>query len=1416
MIYFRHMKEMAPGTRERISKRTGTEVGYARKTWSNEQIVCDSFQNHLDAETRAFIRILSKRYIADSDEQLETRVREDPELKEQLSSVRYGLYLLAIRGGDLSPKRRAAQFVALRALANVAGVTLSSSCTAEAFATNERPRLPEVRYAVRDMHAKGLDRVFSGLTREAVLAAFPDSERYRVVEVRISDSGSGYLPHKTELYLPSKDEPWDRGVWGEGSKVNNANTVRDPNAFVVSESTTKRKDGALERWRRRMYSSGDKKHAQVLQRGFNETIEEGSTGSSTIYRFAVDAGPGVREAFDPRRTPLGSIVGEYEKKFLYPTLDIAGNRIPPGVSLELGAQQYLQGLRIGTGKEGFLFSYDFSQKEGLLSGRDRKHIDFTAATSLIMHFWMEVEQPELIAELVRRVFAQSSASVPEYAACKAKLYSPSRWASAIPRALGFSRTKKNLLVPSGHQLSPETIRDVHIVPIAPLIDQDLMVGLAKAIRNACPEYDVAYISEIENPTESATERPWDEHESRLFEKMDKAIELESGYFAPFARRFPYLELPKVGYKRSAHISYPQFDVTRKNERATITFLLPEKDSVILDSINPHDLARRLFMARLASLGAKGYGLVTAESNQMWRLAVQTAAQMMLNDASTSSDIRTIPHSLYSDVRTLVDEQGFKSFTPEKIDEISFELLMMTRQCRDARCTPGELFRIAETGASDDKYRDLMHETIPRIICDEGRCSFQTFEKAEDGRITPALHTVDLAGLPLAGTWGEHEVRQLPDGRLVIAVPTPTHTVLRHEYRNAKGGLSISQEISLDDDIVFEDGTIIKSSMAGQDMRTGFQRYPRLDRGCIIASTMDDLQGWEFIAPNPERSRDEAPVQQGLMPSPLTLEYINDIWDDPRRVFQDLRQNHDDASKDPARERFLVRDGWIERWVTASELGDHEILGYELSDTGPGYLPNGIQNMGHSEKRNPMLTGKNGEGLKLAAASALKAGFALEFSSIGSNGIEEVAWTAEAATIQVADETEGKERMVSQLAFDVRTGGKAELDGVGARTRIRLPNSAGHSVAETWAHWVQTIDPRNKNSRGEGGLDRYVISDAHLGDHTSVGAVTLLFDRPGEVYENRNFIRSEPQDSMHIRLGWNFPSVTDTRERDRYDPLAVAGHVRYFFENTQSERAVRLLLENLVERDQKRVPGEATSSTRIRSELSPEIALINIRFAPSLPLFRKQARALFPGMILYCGDLIGMMSDSERGNVGHIPLRNRLSVTKAEYEFLRHIFPNMHQYASHLADVTVRLSERELAPIRNEVCARVRHVEERLARMRDDPATGQLYQSLIARTGVSESELFARARDITPDRIAGTPRDVFVGPDDSRWAGLATGAGAIGINSDLLSLLRRDSLSSTIDHEIAHVLTRAPDYSEEFASLLALLALSKSLGTAPKA
>lgn len=1404
---------------EAVEEETGTETRYAQLTWSNKQILCDSLQNNLDAESRKFIAGLEYRFVANAGACTE-RAKADSEWKTKYLALLNLLYTLSYRASDLQTTEKETLISEIHDQADGLGVYLKG-VTSEQFTSSERPNLPEIVYAVKEVTT---GKIIRNLKREDIsVPPFDDTSKYPLFEFRVQDSGSGYDVTKSILYLPTKEnEQFSRGMFGEGLKVNQAAVARVPGVTLRIHSSYETESGTNPAWVRHAYAEDD----MVMQKGINFSDLPGvSSGSGTTIRFTeyLPANESLLGVLDPRQTPIESIAADYGNHLHKFPLGIGDDGIvQPGISLVETKQQYLQGLRIGDGAEPLLFSYDFHDRD-IIAGRDRKHLDYDVLTDTIEHFWNNVTDPTLLAALAERVLYRE---LPDDCLEREVLFQALKRVAgdeatppdtllvqALIDALKLRTDMPNYIATDGDvRVSHIDPSSVNVCSIQLSCSDSERASLLAAIHKAAPNITFLKVEARENESQlSDPEQALAIEIQQLFDGIHQELH-EMWMASPYLHSVP----STIDFRRHPYRHEISFEVVRDNDSEKIICFLPYVDTYTSEVLDNNEaksgLQMKLRTLYVAALGTSK-GKIDSSEREYNEIAQRTA-QFMLDDSSWRYFNPTQLADTYRETKTAAEKQLIRMTSFELQRDIDEKLCQMSHEVASRSVTMQRLLEISQFTSELDwgkfsQAKLIFSRVSGRIIVRSGIISY--FEESTDkAKASLELKEIALSSLQPHSTWAEYPVYHI-GSRFIIVVPTETRSslVIQREDGNMEIGAVC-------------DDMIVHINKEENEVKAMAEAYPyyALDEGCIISYNEPSETNNHSVQYHPatlSRSIDDGVCEAGIVKSPVTLEYISEHWSEPERIFADLVQNHLDAGG--FEQRFLIIKNDERIWVTGPELTkDDVIVGYELSDQGPGYSPSGIHHMGHTRKRNPFLAGKNGEGLKLAAASAKKQGFDITFKSFGidKQGAT-TGWEANAAVLEQPYVHDGITHNAHRLAFDISLISLDELDSRSAVTVLTLPNNADTQTKRGWTSWINCVDPRRKDHFGTSGIDRIVItSENGRGASDTVGPTTVLLERPGAIFENSILIRSTTQTTRKYTLGWDFPSITSTRERTHIDEGMAGAYISNYFTHTQDERVVKHFLQQIqihelrptdlhwYDDNFQRILKVANARLQ-KLDTDPSWVLpIYASTYPSKPLFKKIARELYPDMVLFSYEYAALHRVPMDGSLRHIPESNRLNVSHKDYETLRHIFPTMQTYMEDINNSRLDLSPDELTPLRNIIGEEVKKIAPFLDWVASDQRYSTMLSQILKAGNVTLEEVKIRLNSLLPEVIAGTDRDVFIMAEETKADGLASAG--IGLRLSLIDPNRMsvERLFGVIYHELAHKMLDARDYTDEFIQLLLLL------------
>ena len=218
-------------------------------------------------------------------------------------------------------------------------------------------------------------------------------------------------------------------------------------------------------------------------------------------------------------------------------------------------------------------------------------------------------------------------------------------------------------------------------------------------------------------------------------------------------------------------------------------------------------------------------------------------------------------------------------------------------------------------------------------------------------------------------------------------------------------------------------------------------------------------------------------------------------------------------------------------------------------------------------------GKFGEGLKMLAASAVRQGINVEFSSRN--------WRAKPTSYEstVRDYETGRDKVFTMLGYQMewsdtnQTGSSTNFSvlpstievGQQALTEAQLAEmrallDPSSIMGKTWQEWMSVIDPRNSNEFGQRGLDRYVAPKEEE-VHTD-GIVRVISSQPGRIFEKGLFIPSQAR-TQPMLFGYDIDeSIIDTRERNAYNEGLLDSYLKEYYMNLTDKDVIKRVVETV--------------------------------------------------------------------------------------------------------------------------------------------------------------------------------------------------------------------------------------------------------------
>jgi hypothetical protein len=1478
---------------QKIDVDTQNDLEHGERTWTTGQTVRDVLQNHLDACTQSYVDTLIEN-VLDIDA-LDAGKATYAYSDHNLNNFAYNLWLYRKGLEDLSPEGKVEMLNKLNGFSfglpirtdlldiegNIALEKLDQTITP----VEEIP--PQLTYNIKNVATGDVVRnVTLQELQSEQFAAKDDSGNFiwTINRIAIQDSGSGFDSKLTSLYKSTKaGKDHLRGKFGEGSKMSEIHlirhnaTIKMRSAYVVEgDSINLRR---MRVWQHRAHAQAetdqDNSDRTIRQKGieidipFDSKKATGSIVTIDIENADEEFKSDFNKNVDPRLpTGIGANCLEYSKiKYYYPMSSITSYTRPVGVSIEGNPDyQYVQGLKIGDSKLSTsfgshpLFSYDFKDSN-LLNGRDRNQLTDQMAGA-IGDFWRNSENPELLDELVRRVFFTQHGATPEGDSLigmlesnledlhSSKLRTVQTLLTNIPSTLGLHEGK-NLLIATYELAKSENTQIIESLKaqgykiieiqgyISPLGRQrisefhngrfeiyDLEAvrerkeSLNKNIHESDPrverlavvceeaqielntlldiagieplDLEIDYLESLDNRTEKPVELYWDKDKSKFVLRIRPDMLLEG---------------LKDGVGLEYWKNYIQIEMLGSSERAEP---FPDKDSQYIYTQHLIDQVQQ------RTLTSQSEDMKRLPQDGFEHLEEVTAVEMLVGE--------------FIDRLQNIEAQmaGWDLYNASREFLISFE---------------GITELISKLDNVPTNYREQIEGILLRRVSlignEVGWCE-KVFSDKSRNKYNIVLHRKLINELESAGKLEDGRDVYVAGSQLIVPTEFPQDAVIKY----------------LDNQLVFQGDNLLNFGKYKFE-RYKFDTYPlRVNNGCISyassGSLDQDIPNLQTAIESISISRVEKPKSREIkflkegktfIETPLPIEYGKDEWDNPVRVFQDIIQNHMDASPNSkVTQRFEVMRQGVRSWIDIGELrDDDELVGYQVADNGDGYSPNDLGIIGRSSKKSPFFAGKYGEGQKMISAAAVRNGLNLSFTSVGTHGDRNYRWVANVGTRQESVMVNGTPTNVARVVFDMEAKDvDLERSRLTSFTTLRLPDDSDEEAKKKWEEWKKIVDPRQKDERHNGGLSRYVInlreSNSNIID---LGYMRILLDEPGAVYENGLLISTKSDSSA---VGYDVPEIVTTRERNSYDWSKFRRYVSHAVLECQDQRYPNALLEYFQRKYV--LPNTLNASTYIQeSDLQfPNIA--NEGIVQSRPIWVQAFKSIVGEKLIFSQPAIeaqlkdflryreqnpnngpAYIEEIERfrralANVRHLPSDRVLDIPEKAYKDFAALFPTVDQFAQSIIQQEVDANEVTLLKLADVIQGNIIVAREAIQQLRETHegrllincilescTPNKIYSNLETGNSYSDNRLDKNIQEwIT--RTSGDNRasSVFVAPSTAGYMGLASN-GKIGINENLLaSDSDRSSLVETGRHEVAHHLFNQRDYTIEF--MMALLITAK--------
>ncbi len=552
---------------------------------------------------------------------------------------------------------------------------------------------------------------------------------------------------------------------------------------------------------------------------------------------------------------------------------------------------------------------------------------------------------------------------------------------------------------------------------------------------------------------------------------------------------------------------------------------------------------------------------------------------------------------------------------------------------------------------------------------------------------------------------------------------------------------------------------------------------------------------------------------------ITINYGEQVWNNPKRILLDAMQNHIDASGGLQPNIVYTvchHDGSIRR-VSQQELQTMEqewnIVGMEITDEGDGYPTPYLTRLGASTKSDEDI-GAYGEGLKMFAAAGVRLGIPVQLASRD--------WEATPRSYEktIKDYANDEERTFAMLGYDMTW---TEQKRVGSATRFSiLPPSITQdqehlgdaqiaevyarldrqsAVGLTWSEWISIMDPRLTDHNNRHGLERF-IAPRDTSSSTS-GAVRLLYEDAGNIYEKSLLIPSgEPSRAL---FGYDINArIINTRERDTYDPKLLNEYIKNYYLTIKDKNALKTILQRA---------ADSPKSDFLENRLFKDMRLFEIS-EETLLIWKEAFHEVFgDDAILSLKSIpIDEAHGGEPGNHDKLSSQKRAVTNEIHLENhnLVHLpgpITKILQKAE-VYDSLAFLQQFEAASItlpptqRYQLITFLQSINQTLAQMIDsmesDPQQAHALRGVINKDSLATQKELLLAMDDNGVAVKARsfPVNGLVSKEQNKLL--------VSINEKILPYI--EQLTETYGHEAIHILSQHGDYNLNFQRFLLFIAL----------
>lgn len=1382
-----------------FSEKMPVDLEYGKKTWTTGQTVRDFLQNHLDAQTEVTVERIRKEIVRP---------------RCQIEALFFLIVIKKIKA--LKPHNRKATMDQLSLLCerneywlrkNFMSMTPEQKL--EKLSELARQKQPELLYQIIDQ--ENPDQAPAWITREQLGSKDyrqrikgTQRDRFQINGVRISDQGSGFDPKLATYFMPTKEQSYLRGKYGEGLKMSVLHAVRNGArvSLCSTQKINKKKLGPLRSWEG-SFDQADN-HLCLTGKSRVELPKRGQQQTGSITQIDLSsANPNFKKEFadgiDPRRQLEENCLDFSGANFEYPVLSpFMGVNPRAGYS----SNNYVQGLKVEGSPRGMALKYDFTDAN-VLAGRDRNQFDVSYVTDIVDEFWKNNLDPRCLRKLLKAVLEQWGTL--EQKIGERLLYSC--WQNPRQREilleqlvqlLKLNRNMTNLLV------SRQTIDQYTTLKEKAqgegfnicILERKDMPEMVKDV--LLTQKDYVIVTEREYISSRGLKSSGDLEAAKVSGEGEKIFRQALEYANHC------LEMGGYGAINNISIRFAK----NQNRPFEFTYLVGGINLICDPAfLKNYGKSERNRMWQSLSVEILSAVVDNGEDMALGKLKnTQQLANNILNRAAGRHSGKPNSTLFHHDIDGITCKrveyvQDFESRRQQNDIKCQISTII-----HDTRTTPGDMGKIL------DQYKDLILNdeyllleiqrgiyasddsvAVVLVIENEGRRELKLIEEKRsklkgrecEGRTIYSIGNHLFTPMELT----EDTVIGLP---MIYTEPRIVHRDNQYWYDDGKvihiSGISLKE-------LVFGKGIIgqyrPKENKGGRKTG-GITTFSRLIAGMTFEKTNVSEN---YIDKIPQTLR-----------TGIDISYGEDRWDEPVRVFQDIVQNHLDAGENGKFELFFeVMNGGQSSWKTAEQVEEEDtITGFRVSDEGEGYSPKHLETLGKTGKHGLFTAGKYGEGLKMLAAAAVRNGMKIEFCSITDTASGRTGWRAEGTSKQEQFLHKGDIKKGQRLCFNVsRRDGQNEWT---SSTTIRLPDSPSIEQKSLWNEWLQIIHPLS-GQEGYRGLARYILPLRE--DRTGIidlGFIKILLDEPGVIYENGLHVGKTYESYV---CGYDVPEVCNTRERNSVDKARLDSYIQLALNLCDDPDYFQALAQSVMDQvnDYRHLDGGDLDYSHLDAN-KPE----------SLRAFYHLREALRGEPRISCERFNNITDLYERRS--SLELKFGTDVSEEETKAAQHVLPiykdhfsersvpeetyrRFHKVLDTPLDWAFIMTKKEVETSEETQTALTQKMREKIEIIKTMIQNGE-FEDITWRNsfghGSEDRKLHFLAR-------CEQVQSIYVCSKEAPFFGLASG-GRIGINEKLLQSGQEAKLTATILHELIHAIFHFHDYNDDF--IFSLLAVAKHL------